>query len=409
MSFRSLTDYFGRFGSFSPNARAYLIGTFLMGLGHGAVWVHLNLYYRELGLGEEAIGRLLSARSFGTVLMAIPAAFLIDRIRARYVFGISAVGFAFSILGQLSTPKLPLLSLYALLSGMAFTIHWATAAPFFMRNSNPEHRIYLFGFSHATETTATIVAALGIGWLSRTLTQVTGTELEGLRWSLVIAAIASLAALVPFVRIDDPPFEAKARRLKDHLLSRDWITLGKLIVPSSLVGLGAGLVIPFLNLYFRDRFDQNPLEIGGFFAVSQFFTVIGFLAGPAVARRFGMIPTVVLTEVLSIPFFLMLAFTQSLPVAVFAFWLRGALMNMNHPLLTNFAMEVVGADEQAVTNSMRMLAWNLSWMVSTQAGGWLIEKHGFTLPMLITISLYAVSSVVTYIFWRRHLLIGRST
>jgi predicted MFS family arabinose efflux permease len=135
---------------------------------------------------------------------------------------------------------------------------------------------------------------------------------------------------------------------------------------------------------------------------------VGFLAGPIAARKIGLISTVVMTELLSIPFFLVLALTQSLSAAVFAFWMRGALMNMNHPLQTNFAMEVVSADQQAVTNSLRMLVWNLSWMISTQVGGWIIERRGFTLPMLTTIALYLIASVVTYAFWRDRRALGRA-
>lgn len=405
--FSETLRYFGRIGTFQGNARAYLFGTFLMGLGHGAVWVHLNLYYRALGLGEETIGRLLAASSLGTVLMAIPAAVLVDRFSARLVFAASAIGYGLAIGLQLFSPQPWTLGLLAVLAGMSFTIHWAAAAPFFMRNSTDQDRIYLFGFSHAIETTATILAALGVGWASREIAGHLDSELLGLRWALLAVAVASFGSVFAFLRIASPVNAERTRTFRSYLVARDYRLLARLTVPSALVGLGAGLVIPFLNLYFRDRFGRNPFEIGGFFAVSQAFTVLGFLAGPAVARRLGIVGTVVLTQLLSIPFFLVLAFTGSLSWAVLAFWMRGALMNMNHPLMTNFALEVVSAEEQAVTNSVRMLAWNLSWMVSTQVGGWLIERRGFTLPMLTTIGLYFVASVLTWLFWRGHRGLGK--
>jgi len=58
-----LLSYLIRPLSFSRNARLYLAGSMLMGFGHGAVMVHMNLYYRSLGIGEGDIGRILSARS----------------------------------------------------------------------------------------------------------------------------------------------------------------------------------------------------------------------------------------------------------------------------------------------------------------------------------------------------------
>jgi hypothetical protein len=57
-------------------------------------------------------------------------------------------------------------------------------------------------------------------------------------------------------------------------------------------------------------------------------------------------------------------------------------------------MEMVGRDRQAFTNSLLTLGWNGAWMISTQLGGWMIESRGFALPMLITVGLYFVSSVL---------------
>jgi predicted MFS family arabinose efflux permease len=72
---------------------------------------------------------------------------------------------------------------------------------------------------------------------------------------------------------------------------------------------------------------------------------------------------------------------------------------MNHPVATSFAMSVVSEEDQAVTNSVRMFMWNVAWMVSTQAGGMLIERHGYAVPMVITMSLYAAAGGLFYAFF----------
>ena len=56
-------------------------------------------------------------------------------------------------------------------------------------------------------------------------------------------------------------------------------------------------------------------------------------------------------------------------------------------------------NEQALTNALLMLSWTGSWAISANLGGKLIEAHGFTLPLLITIGLYAFSSIIYYIFF----------
>jgi predicted MFS family arabinose efflux permease len=394
--------YFLRIGRFRRNARLYLWGTLLMGVGQGALWVHLNLYFRALGLGEAVIGRILSAGSFGTVLIAVPAALWVDRVPAQRIFTLAAGGFAVMFAVMLLAHSVWVIAAASFSASMLFTIHWVAAAPFFMRNASEDDRIYLFGFANAVETLATIVAAIGAGAVARHLTRRLGSELLGMRYTLLGVALVSVFAVVFFARIRSVAPRAARPRLREYLLARDWRLLGKLTLPGFLIGMGAGLIIPFLNLYFRDRFGQDPREIGAFFAVSQFLTMLGFLAGAPLARRMGAVRSIVLTEALSIPFFLILALTRDLSMAVFAFWMRGALMNMNAPISNNFAMEVVEPAEQTSTNSVRMLAWNVSWMVSAQTGGWLIQRRGFTAPMFLTIGLYAVSAALFYLFFRRY-------
>lgn len=395
----ALVRYLGRIRLFLPNAKLYLVGSFLMGIGHGAVWVHMNLYFKALGINEEIIGRILAAGSLGNVLVAVPAAMLVDRWPPSRVFTTAAVGYAALIALQLSVHSPWLLAAASLATGMLFTVHWVAAAPFFARNSRDEERIYLFGFAHAMENLATIGASVGVGWAAHAIALRVGAELTGLRIALAVVAGVTLLAAWPFARIQGTAPAQDRRSWRSYLAARDWPLIARLTVPGALVGMGAGFVIPFLNLYFRDRFQQGPDAIGVYFALSQALTVIGLLAGPAMARRMGSVPAMVLTELCSIPFFLILAFAQSLPLAVGAFLARGALMNMNHPVQQNFAMEMVPDDQRVVTNSIRMLAWNGCWMVSTQVGGWLIHRHGFQPPMLITIALYLLSAVLFWSFF----------
>ncbi len=372
-----------------------------MGLGHGCLWVHMNLYFRTAGLGEAAIGRVLSAGSLGTVLISIPAALWIDRFAAQSVFLLAAAGFACAFTLQILFPDPGFLFFASLVTGMLFTIHWVAAAPFFVRNSTPEERTELFGIASAVETLATVIAAFGAGLAARRLGARLDSSLLGLRYALLGVAGLSFLAVVPFSRIRSAPPVSEKRRLREYILARDYRLLGKICLPGFLVGCGAGLTIPFLNLYFRNRFGQDPQQIGGFFAIAQIITMAGFLLGPLLARRMGHVRAIIATELLSIPFFFLLAIADRLWIAVAAFWFRGALMNMNQPIASAFAMEIVPADQQAATNSMRMLSWNLSWMITALIGGWLIEKRGFTPNMAATMGLYLVSAVLFWVFFRR--------
>jgi predicted MFS family arabinose efflux permease len=74
-------------------------------------------------------------------------------------------------------------------------------------------------------------------------------------------------------------------------------------------------------------------------------------------------------------------------------------MNMSQPISTNFAMEKVKEKEQALANALLMLSWTASWAASANLGGRLIKAYSFTPPLLITIGLYIISSVLYYLFF----------
>ena len=127
--------------------------------------------------------------------------------------------------------------------------------------------------------------------------------------------------------------------------------------------------------------------------------LLGIMAGPVLSRRFGMVRTIVWTQLLSIPFMIILAYTYSLPLAFMAFLVRGALMNLGQPIGSNFSMELVKKHEHGLVNALMMLGWTSSWMVSAVVGGNLIERYGYTLPLMITVVLYIVSSILYYLFF----------
>jgi predicted MFS family arabinose efflux permease len=215
--------------------------------------------------------------------------------------------------------------------------------------------------------------------------------------------IMTILALVPYAMIKARPPAKDERKLvlNRRMIKEQGGLLFRLSFPMFLVGTGAGLIIPFLNLYFRDVFEMSTEQIGVYFAASQVTMIVGTMAAPVLVRRFGMVRTLVFTEFASIPFMLMMAFSGNMPLVVFSFLCRGALMNMGQPVGTNFAMEMVSKEVHALANSITMIAWTASWAVSTQLGGYVIEHHGYTPSFLITVGFYVASASLTYYFFSK--------
>jgi predicted MFS family arabinose efflux permease len=404
---RVVGEYIRSILSSGRNARFYLAGLFLCGLGQSIFSLLFNLYLRELGLNDAAIGQILSKVSLGAAVAALPVAFLFRRFSSRAILVAAGALTAVTYLlqGTLVAPELLLLA--AFLSGMVVTTFRLSIAPIVMREVAPGLRPYLFSGAFTVLFLASIVGSVLGGAMPHLFHALTESERLALRWSLWTACGLTLLASIPFYRIRDhgPGSPAGAPgflwdQLRD-LLEVDWGLQIKLAFPAMLIGLGAGLIIPFLNLYFRDRFGLGPAAIGALFAVMQGFMVLGNLFGPAVSRRLGLVRGVVVTQLASVPFMVALALSHSFPVVVASFFLRSGLMNMNQPLTTHFAMEVVPEREHAITNSLLSLSWFLAWSVSADIGGALIQRRGYTEPLLLAAFLYVAASVLYAVFFHR--------
>jgi predicted MFS family arabinose efflux permease len=288
---------------------------------------------------------------------------------------------------------------FSVLAGSAYTFSRVAAGPFYMQNSTATERTHLFSFSFGVQLLAGMVGSLGAGRLVAVCASLAGSSILGYRYTLYGGIAVGLLSVVPFSMIASRDGSLKDNRIvfSRAVLKRRWPFYFKISFSNFLIGLGAGLIIPFLNLYFRNRFGMTPAEIGTFYFCTVLMMFVGTLLGPVLARRFGLIRTIVFSQLASIPFMLVLAYTYSLPLAFMAYVMRAGLMNMGVPIATNFGMEMSEDTERGMVNALLMVSWTAAWMVSAAVGGSLIERYGFTLTFNITIAMYVMSSL--FYFW----------
>jgi predicted MFS family arabinose efflux permease len=393
---KGITQYITTLRLFSRNARLFLIGTFFMGMGFSGFMLLFNLYLKSLGFTEGRIGNIISVTTLGTVIMAIPASIIIRRIPIKRLLLIAAPIASCSYLIQVSTATYHIILGGGFMAGLFSVFFRVAAAPFFMRNSTPRERPYLFSMQFALSLVAGIIGNLLGGFLPEIIERSGAVPHIAYRSTLYVFALLVLASIIPYLLIKEKAVTSPAK-MQIH----SWRLILKLFLPGLIVGIGAGLSIPFLNLYFKDVFSSATRMIGIFYCGQQLLMITGLLLAPLIAERIGKIRTVVFSQLCSIPFLIMLGFTRTLWLAVIAFLIRAAFMNMAQPLFTNFAMEQVKHDEQPFTNALLVIAWTVGWGVSASIGGALIERFSYSVPFFTTSVLYLLSTFVIFLFFSR--------
>lgn len=361
------------------------------------------------------IGDVQATASLGMAAAAVPVAALYDRVNVKsmLIFSVFASASAFAVLA--SAQSSGALIGAAFLMGAAASVHVVAAGPFIMRNTGQSERVYAFGLSFATEILAGVIGASLAGWIPKLMSssELAMSAPDSIRFALWIGVIFISLAVLPYLGISptipEKPLFGEWRMSGPR---RDRLPLYfRMILPDAVIGIGAGITIPFLNLYLKERFHLDTAGVGGVFSATSACMVFGVLLSPVLGERFGLMRTVAASQMLSIPFMMTLAFTYDVRVAFAAVMIRGAVMNMSHPLARAFQLELIGREEQATVNSLAMLAWNGAWILGTTLGGRLIENHGFTFSILCTSGIYFLSTLLYLGFWLKppYIGIGRKT
>jgi MFS family permease len=323
---------------------------------------------------------------------------------------VSAVAF----LGLVLFPTRGFLILFNIVSGLAQSTRQVTVSPFLMHNTSREERQYVFSFNFGLNTIAGFVGNLVGGllplWLGRWV-GVPATSTLAYRLALGSMVLISLLATGPLMALRSRR-QAVEREVEMPwtLLKRFAKPLTRLVLPQWIIGLGAGMMMPFMNLYFRKVFERSDSTVGIVLGSTALAMAVAQFIAPPIADRIGKINIVVLTEALSVPFLLTLGLAAfAMPrganlvmwfvIAWGAYLLRTALMNMSGPVYQTFVLEQVPENVQALAMSLNGIAFQFGWVLSPQLSGYFQATVGFVPVFLTTATLYIVAIVVTWAFF----------
>lgn len=361
----------------SPLAPAYrfVLASFLWSFGANLVHFFLNFHLEALGYGRQAIG-LAQALLLVGVVFTLPLAYLIPRLgylkSLHLAFLLAVLGGLLVGLGVLVFPGL---AAY----GLAGTLLQGAAAPLMARLVPPERRVALFSLQAALTAASGFFSTLLAGYLS---------DLLGARWVLLFA-LPFFVLAYPLVR-GLPQGGGEGRPLHFRGRLRAWL---RLLLPQVVIGFGAGLVIPFLNLFLKEKFGLTYGTTGLLFALSSLATGAAMLLQPLLVARLGKLGAIVFVQALSLPFLAALAWAPWLPVVTLALLVRGALMNAAGPVYAALVMDYLPEEERPGFFLLESALWSLLFALASALSGAVQEALGlkaFDLLFGVTLALYTL-------------------
>jgi MFS family permease len=401
-----LRDYGQNLKLFRPNARLYLLNVIIVGASMGVYRLLFNFFVLSKGFDEALLGNLVTTSSMTALIVALPMGYLADQIGRKASLILSGVATSLAIVAMLIWPVQPVLLAMNVVFGIAQSLAGVTMSPFLMENSGEHERTYLFSFGQGLQMLSSSVGNWIGGYLPTWVAMWGGYDPvsnQAYAGSLLIIAGSAALGVIPLILMRMPALTRSERTVFAPIqyARRNPRNLGKLILPMLITSIGAGLIMPFMNVFFREQYLQPDPVIGVLFAWGSLAMGIGLLIAPPLAERMGKIQLVVITQGLSIPFLILLGFSPWFWLSAAAYYVRVALMNMSGPIYQTYVMEHVEPSSRATVASLVSMSWNFGWAFSPTISGLLQVRYGFGPSFLGTIILYTLSVFLYWaFFWR---------
>lgn len=169
----------------------------------------------------------------------------------------------------------------------------------------------------------------------------------------------------------------------------------------ALDSFAGGFVLQSLVAYFlHARFGFSLADLGLTFLVAQLLTAASLLLAAPLASRFGLLPTMVVTHLISNVVLIAIAAAPTATAAVVLLYLRQLLSQMDVPTRQAYVMAVVHDHERETAASATNLARTMAQAISPALTGWIMQSVAMGAPFVLGGGLKIVYDVLLYVMFR---------
>jgi MFS family permease len=439
-----LSTALARYRSLSRNARLYLLSNTIQAVSVGAAVIVYTLFLKELGYSNTFISQALFVGALGGAVGILPAGLLVDRLGWRAMLIGSDILGGVALLIQFLIPTVPVTLATSMVVGLSVAMVLVVNGPLLTANSSPVERTALFGLSNATSFLASVVGSLLGGFLPLWLGQpgvdhfiaqlglssllMSGAKARSYQLTLLVSGALAIPSLLPVLLMHDERQRGQRERTGKAIvwrrqLAEQWNTgrqwwanrrelpalvgqsihspIARFSVTQALLGLGAGIFAPFINLYFVNTLGARTEFFGALTSVLTVLLAVAGLCSAPLAERYGKVRLVVVAQLCSLPFLLALGAFPVLALCSAAYLVRGACMYVADPALGSFYMEAVPARQRGLASSVYNGTWQGAWAVGALLGGPISDAGGARWLFFLATPLYAASIFLLALWFLR--------
>jgi MFS family permease len=364
---------------------------------NGAFLLVLAIYLKNKGYSDSENAMFISYRFLSSMLLAAPMGLLIKGRKLIPFFKWSAILtpiLSILIIYSTELDKSWLISLLMFLWGVSFTMNQVCKLPFIMRNCAPENLTGAITLNYATWSFGAIIAGIIISVLST----IDANTFNDKNLLYIISFLGFLSMIFAYSISKETITDVKSSSTLKSLKEYDWKVVIKALVPTFILATGAGLSIPFMNLFFNHVHGFSSSDYSKLGSISFVLVLALNLFVPHIKDKMGYKKAIPLFQGAGILILILLACTEfyagnywAVGLAGFLFLARQPIMSTAQPMTTDLIMKYVGKTNQELVSAIYSTIWNGTFVVSALIFG-VLRKYDvqYVYIFFVTAFLYIV-------------------
>jgi predicted MFS family arabinose efflux permease len=208
------------------------------------------------------------------------------------------------------------------------------------------------------------------------------SSLSGYRLAFGVLAIAVLASALCYRKLPDRVPAQRAGGSRPTLAPTTRRRVSHFAGLTLLDSLGGGMLAgSILAYWFFQRFGLRADQLGALFFVARGLNGASYLLAPVLARRIGLLRTMVFTHVPSSVVLLLLPVTGTAIQAGVLFLLREAMVQMDVPTRQAYLAAITSPGERAFAMGTAGVSRSIGWSVGAPLAGAGIAALGLAAPL----------------------------
>jgi len=369
---------------------------------YGFLSVILALYLTQVGLTESAIGLLFTFTLLGDAGISLWITTSADRIgrKRMLILGAALMIFAggiFAITGNFIV--LTIAAIIGVISpsgneiGPFLSIEQAALTEIIPN----DQRTRVFAWYNLVGSFATATGALVSGALAQAMQAMGYAPLTSYRVIVIGYAAIGLLLIILFSRLSN---QVETQRIAKTALGlhRSRNVVLKLSALFALDAFAGGFIVQSLiAFWFQARWGVEPAVLGSIFFGANILAGISALSAARIAKRIGLINTMVFTHIPSNILLMLVPLMPNLPLAIIVLLIRFSISQMDVPTRQSYTMAVVDPDERSAASGVTTIARSIGAAWSPSLTGALFAASFFSAPFFLAGGLKIIYDLI---IWR---------